>query len=74
MEKVLGVLVDNRLTMSQQCAIVAKKVNNILGFIEKRMTSRLKEVLLSFYSALVKPHLEYCVPFWAPQFRKDFPK
>ena len=63
MEKVLGVLVDNRLTMSQQCAIVAKKVNNILGFIEKRMTSRLKEVLLSFYSALVKPHLEYCVLF-----------
>jgi len=63
MEKVLGVLVDNRLTMSQQCALVAKKVNNILGFIEKSMTSRLKEVLLPFYSALVKPHLEYCVLF-----------
>ncbi|GAB0179744.1 mitochondrial enolase superfamily member 1 [Grus japonensis] len=66
-EKDLRVLADNKLIMNHQCNLTVKKTNNVLGCINKNIASRSREVILPLYSALVRPHVEYLVVFWAPQ-------
>lgn len=41
-----GVLVENKLNMSQQCAFTAKKADSVLACIRKSMASRLRQVIV----------------------------
>ena len=70
-ENDFGVLVDEKLDMSHQCALTAQKSDRILGCIRSSVASRSREVILPLCSALVGPHLKSCVQLLSPQHRKD---
>ena len=52
-------------------AFTAQKANCTLGCIKRSVASRLREVILPLYSVLVKPHLEFHIQMWSPQYRRD---
>mgnify|MGYP001859233592 CR=1 FL=1 len=53
--------------MSWKCVLAAQKANYILVCIKRCLVSMSREVILPLFSALVRPHPEYCVQFWGPQ-------
>jgi len=56
-EKDLGTLVDNRLAMSQQCGLVAKKGSGILVYIKKNVAKKSRAVILPLCSGILCPFL-----------------
>ena len=70
-EKDLGVLVNEKLDMSQQWVLADQEANRILGCIKRSVTSRSREVILPLYPTLERPHLECCIQLWGSQHMKD---
>ena len=74
LEKDLGVLISSDLKFSKQCIEVEKKAQRLLGYIKRQFRYRNKEIVLTLYNSLVRPHLEYAVQFWSPTLKKDIVK
>ena len=72
-EKDLGIIISNDLKPSQHCSEVFKTANKLVGFIGRAFDNK-SEKSLKLYNSLVRPHLEYCVQFWSPYYRKDIEK
>ena len=70
-EKDLGVVIDMGGKQAAQCQAALGKANWVLSCIRRGIIYKSKEVVLTLYRNLVRPHREYCVQFWSPQFRKD---
>lgn len=70
-EKDLGVLINSQPNRSQPRAQVVKKVNSNQAGIRNIEANRAREVILILYTALVIPHLQYCVQSGVQFCKKD---
>ena len=71
MERDLGILIQDNLKVSEQCAKVVKTCNRILGMIKRSFTYRSPCMIVTLYKSLIRPHLEYCVQAWRPYLKQD---
>ena len=62
---------DGKENMSQKCALAVQKANCILDCIKRSLASRVREVILPLYCALVRPHLEYYVQMGSPLYGSE---
>ena len=70
-EKDLGVTMNANMKVSEQCRIAASKGNQVLGMIRRNISYKDKSLIVPLYTAIVRPHLEYCIQAWSPYLRKD---
>ena len=70
-EKDLGVIIEDNLKPSAQCAKAAAKANMVLGQLTRGCTWRDPENLTRLYKVYVRPHLEYAQSSWSPWSQAD---
>ena len=65
-ERDLGVLTSDTLLWNDQIKSCIAKANKMISWIVRNLVLRERNVMLSVYKMLIRPHLEYCVQLWNP--------
>lgn len=72
LEKDLSVLVGHRPNISMESqGVVSKASKNTFFVLKKGIDSKERDIILPLCKSLVRPHLEYAIPFWTPVHIKE---
>jgi len=69
--KDLGIIIDDKFTFTAHIEQLVKDCNSLMYLLNRTITSRSRKVYLQLYLTLIRPKLEYGIPFWEPLYKKD---
>ena len=69
--KDLGVLINEKLSSSDQVIDARRKAFSMLVAINGNVSYKSAEVIVKLFCACVRPHLENCIQAWSPMHAKD---
>ncbi len=72
LEKDLGIYVSHDLSWKSHILRMVNKAKSVSGWVKRNVISREKQVMLTIYKSLIRPHLEYCVQVWNPPAKRGF--
>ena len=70
-EKDLGIIIDNKLKFKQHINLQTKKANQRLGMIKRSFDFMDKDMFLTVFKSIVRPHLEYGSSVWSVIYNKE---
>ena len=70
----LGIIITKDLKWQKQAEKSCKTGSRVLGFIARNFRYKNKELILSLYKSLVRPHLEHAEQFWSLNLRETLIK
>ena len=62
----LGVELSHDLKWTNHINRITAKANSVLGFVRRNLHPLPRELKITAYQTLVRPHLEYCATVWDP--------
>ena len=68
--KYLGVIIDKKITWSQQVDKIALKANRVRGFLYRNIKHCSPDVKNRCYKIFIRPILEYASIIWSPYYNK----
>ena len=70
-ERDLRVVINKNGKYSEQCFMVAKKANCVLGMIKRNIKFKNAAIIMRLYKSLVRSRLEYCIQARSLYHKKD---
>src|SRR5664279_1160601 len=70
-ERDLGITISDNMKVSMQCSKAYSKANRMLGVLNRTVSHKTPDIMVKLYKTLIRPHLEYGVVAWSPQYVKD---